>query len=118
MQGILAAIRREYQNIPWAIIQTALDGIIRDITDVKMQVYICFLNIIPASLQLSEAEHNERGVMQFLCRKFTFYVFQCRGLGRDPTAFISVVFMPFFTCFLGAVQTCSRKNFSLNSHLS
>ena len=35
-----------------------------------------------------------------------FPAFQRGGLGRDPTTVISTVFAPFFTCFLGAVQTC------------
>ena len=52
--------------------------------------------IFSASLRLSEAEH----------RNSTFPAFQCGGLGRDPTTFITMVFVPFLACFLGAVQTC------------
>ena len=28
---------------------------------------------------------------------------QCRGLGRDPSTFLTTVFAPFVTCFLGTV---------------
>ena len=57
--------------------------------------------IFPASLRLSEAERNKRGEMQFLCRKLHFPAFQCGSLGLDPTTFITMVFVPFFTCFFG-----------------
>ena len=50
------------------------------------------LQRITASLRLSEAERNERGETQFLCRKYHVSRFSCGGLGRDPTTFITTVF--------------------------
>ena len=77
-------------------------------TMVKSVYHLMFLKKIPASLWLSEAERNKEERCSFSSGNSSFPALQRGGLGQDLTSFLTTVFTAFFTCFLGAVETCRR----------